>query len=79
MEEKISSSKLTKKQLKIMKHTISGPNRNWFATGFDTDDSIEFEKLVISGLATKESAPSFSIDEVLYRLTPAGLKIIKER
>lgn len=67
---------LTKHQIAIMKHTISGPDRNWFGTGFDTKDSEEFEKLVIAGLATKENPPSWMGDDVIYRLTTAGKRAI---
>jgi len=63
---------LTKKQIRLMQHTVSGHNRNWFGTGFDTDDSAEFEKLVTAGLATSEKPPAWMGDEVIYRLTPAG-------
>lgn len=63
--------KLTKKQIELMKHTISGQNRNWFGTS-PGKDADEFEKLVSLGLAIKEKPPSWMGDDVLYRLTTAG-------
>ena len=68
---------LTKNQIAIMKHTISGSNRNWFGTSFNCQDSEDFEKLVDAGLATKEAPPSWMGDDVIYRLTDKGRKLIK--
>lgn len=65
-------SELTDYQKELMRHTVSGPNRNWFGTDLKCKDSIEFEKLVSLGLATSETPPSWMGDEVIYRLTPAG-------
>ena len=67
---------LTKNQIDLMKHTISGHDRNWFGTKYRTLDSAEFEKLVELGLATKEKAQAWMGDEVIYRLTTAGKKAI---
>lgn len=67
---------LTKNQKAIMKHTISGPNRNWFGTSYKTQDSDDFEKLVLQGFATKEEPPEWMGDDVIYRLTNAGKKLI---
>lgn len=64
--------KLTRKQLALMAHTVSGSNRNWFGTSLNCYDSLEFEKLVEAGLATKETPPSWMGDEVIYRLTRKG-------
>ena len=47
--------KITEAQKDLMKHTISGQNRNWFGTSFDCKDSKEFEQLVDAGYATKET------------------------
>ena len=71
---------LTKNQIDLMQHTISGPGRNWFGTSFNTDNSAEFEKLVKLDLATKETPPSWMGDDVIYRLTQKGKnKIITSR
>jgi len=67
---------ITDYQRGLMEHTISGPNRNWFGTGYGCKDSDEFEKLVESGYATKEEALSWMGDDVIYRLTSAGKKAI---
>ena len=63
---------ITEPQRKLMEHTISGPDRNWFATGYDCEDSIEFDKLVELGFATTQKAPSWMGDDVIYRLTSEG-------
>ena len=63
---------ITDYQKKIMRHTISGPHRNWFGTGKDCKDSLEFGKLVVAGFATAEKPPSWMGDEVIYRLTQKG-------
>lgn len=60
-----------------MLHTVSSPNRNWFGTGFDTEDSVEFEKLIKLGFATKEISPKWMGDDVIYRLTEAGRQELK--
>lgn len=67
---------LTKNQISLMEHTISGRHRNWFGTDYGMSDSDEFEKLVKLGFATKENPPSWMGDEVIYRLTVAGRKAI---
>jgi hypothetical protein len=72
METIEKPKEITILQAALMAHTISGSNRNWFATSFNTQDSIEFEKLVEMGLATKEDAASWMGDDVIYRLTPEG-------
>jgi hypothetical protein len=63
---------LTKNQIALMEHTISGPDRNWFAIGLGNSDSDEFEKLVGMGLATSEKAAPWMGDDVIYRLTKEG-------
>jgi hypothetical protein len=63
---------LTKLHKDIMSHTVSDPNRNWFGTNYGCADSDAFEELVEAGLATKSPAPSWSGDDVIYRLTPEG-------
>ena len=68
---------ITDYQRKIMEHTISGPNRNWFGTSWNCKDSTEFEKLVECGLATKEMPPAWMGDDVIYRLTAEGKKALK--
>lgn len=68
--------KLTDKQIKLMRHTTSDPNRNWFGTGFGNEDSKEFEKLIISGHAKKSVPPSWVINEVVYHLTKKGKEAI---
>ena len=65
---------LTKLQVDLMKHTISGASRNWFVTGYNTEDSKEFEKLITLGLAKKKVAPSWSNDVVTYGLTGKGVE-----
>lgn len=70
------SEEITKYQKDLMSHTISGPDRNWFGTSFDCKDSIEFEKLVNAGYATRETPPSWMGDDVIYRLTKKGKDII---
>ena len=40
---------LTKKHKALMRHTISGHDRNWFGTSFASDDSSLFEDLVTMG------------------------------
>ncbi len=69
---------LLKYHIGLIEHTMSGPNRNWFATGYDGRDSEEFEKLVEAGYATKEAAPSWTCDEVIYRITAEGKKALSE-
>ena len=76
-KEKERLMELTNNQIAIMKHCISGPNRNWFGTSFNCKDSKDFEKLVDAGLATKESPPAWMGDDVIYRLTDKGRKSIK--
>jgi len=71
--------KLSIKQIKLMEHTISDPNRNWFATGYNCDDSNEFEKIVDAGYATKHPAPSWTGDDVIYCLTKEGKEKIQPR
>lgn len=68
---------LTKNQINIMKHTISGLNRNWFGTSYGTDDSRDFEKLIKYKFATKEKPPSWMGDDVIYRLTKHGKAIVQ--
>ena len=63
---------LSENQISLMQHTVSGIDRNWFATGFDTKDSDEFEKLVMAGFATKEIPSIWMGDDVIYRLAEAG-------
>jgi len=67
---------ITKFQRGLMEHTIGEPNRNWFATSFNCKDSIEFEKLVDAGYATKQNAASWMGDDVIYHLTPDGKKAL---
>ena len=62
-----------------MEHTISGPDRNWFGTGYDCEDSREFEKLVKDGYATSEKPPAWMGDDVIYRLTKKGKDFINPR
>lgn len=65
---------LTKKQIELMKFTISEPGRNWFATNYNNEDSGEFEKLVKAGYATKQPARKWMGDDVIYRLTTKGIE-----
>lgn len=65
-------SELTEYQIKLMKHTVSEPNRNWFGTDKNGKDGIEFEKLVEIGYATSEVAASWMGDDTIYRLTKEG-------
>jgi hypothetical protein len=69
---------ITEYQRQLMKHTVSGPNRNWFGTGFNCKDSVEFEKLVVLELATKETPPAWMGDDVIYRLTQKGKELISK-
>lgn len=68
--------KLNKNQIAIMKHTIKNPGRNWFSTGYKDHDSIDFEKLVKEGYATKQTAPDWTCDDVIYSLTKEGIERI---
>ena len=70
--------KITKHQKDIMEHAISGPNRNWFGTDLKCRDSIEFQKMVEAGYATKETPPKWMGDELIYRVTKEGRKAISE-
>jgi hypothetical protein len=63
---------ITDKQRKLMEHTISGPDRNWFGTSLNSDDAKEFRELVDEGYATAEKPPAWMGDEVIYRLTKIG-------
>ncbi len=69
---------ITDYQRQIMEHAVSGPNRNWFGTDFNCKDSNEFEKLVENGLATKEKAPTWCGDDVIYRLTSEGKTALRD-
>jgi len=69
---------ITNFQRSLMEHTISDPGRNWFGTSFDCEDSVEFEKLVLAGYASKETPPSWMGDDVIYRLTPEGRRALEE-
>ena len=69
---------LTKYEERLMMHTISGENRNWYATGYGNPDAKAFDRLVELGLATSEPAPEWAIDEVVYRLTSAGYAAINQ-
>jgi len=69
---------ITKLQKGLMEHTISEPNRNWFATSLNCENSVEFEKLVLVGYATKEVPPSWMGDDVIYRLTHKGKEALNE-
>ena len=70
--------KLSKQQIGLMEHTISGPNRNWFATNKETSDSKIFKVLVEQGLATSEKPPEWIGDDVIYRLTKKGKEALNE-
>ena len=67
---------ITKHQKELMKHTVSGPNRNWFATNYWGKDSDNFELLIADGYARKQGAPSWSGDDVIYSLTDKGKEYI---
>jgi len=67
---------ITKLQRELMKHTISGPDRNWFATDEGYKDADAFDELVGMGLATKEKAPEWCGDDVIYRLTKEGKAVL---
>ena len=67
---------VTDYQKRLMEHTVSGPNRNWFGTDKAGKDGQEFDKLVELGYATAENAPSWSGDDVMYRLTPEGKAVL---
>lgn len=64
--------KITKYQEGLMKHTIKETGRNFFGTSFNTKDSLEFEKLVEAGYATKREAADWMGDDVIYYLTEKG-------
>ena len=68
---------LTKNKIGLMLHTVSGPNRNWFGTSYGCHDSDEFEELVKEGYATKQNAPTWMGDDVVYFLTDKGKEAIK--
>jgi len=70
---------ITKKQQGLMKHAISGPDRNWFATSLNCSDSDEFEKLVNIGYAIKKKASSWMGDDVIYRLTKEGKEAVNAK
>ncbi len=67
---------ITDYQKRLMEHTISGPNRNWFGTDKACKDGQEFDKLVEMGYATAETPPSWMGDDVIYRLTPEGKAVL---
>ena len=70
-----------KYQNELMQHTIglsNGEDRNWFGTGSKGKDAIEFDKLVIGGLAIRVPAPSWSGDDVIYHLTDKGKQVAKD-
>ncbi len=69
---------ITENQRKLMQHTISGPGRNWFATGYDSEDSLEFEKLVKLDFAVSQKAPCWTCDDVVYQLTSEGMQQLKD-
>ena len=72
---------LKQNQKELMWHTIGlgrGGNRNFFWTSLGNKDSIEFEKLVESGLAGKRTPPAWMGDEVIYFLTDAGIESAEE-
>ncbi len=80
MQAKVMNKlKLTKNQIKIMKHAISGPCRNWFGTDKDSRDGKEFEILVCAGYATKQKGPSWCGDETIYRLTEKGKEALRRK
>lgn len=70
---------ITEYQRKLMEHTISDPDRNWFATGYNNKDSVEFEKLVKLGFATSQPAAEWMVDDVIYRLTRKGIEELNGR
>lgn len=63
--------KVTSEQKELMVHTMKG-GRNFFGTNYCCRDATEFDKLVEGGLATKEDAPIWSGDDVIYRLNEDG-------
>ena len=63
---------VNKKQLDLMKHTVNGPGRNWFATSKNCNDAVEFDKIVKMGFATSCKAASWMGDDVIYSLTKDG-------
>lgn len=69
---------ITKIQRDLMKHTISGYDRNWFGTTFDSDNAKEFDKLAKIGLVTSSKPPSWMGDDIIYRLTDEGKKELKK-
>jgi hypothetical protein len=69
--------KITKYQKAIMKHAISEPNRNWFGTLKNSRNSVEFEKLVGAGYATRKVTEPWMGDEVIYRITKEGRKALE--
>lgn len=68
-----SDVEITKLQKNLMDHTMSDRGRNWFGTDMNGSDAKAFADLVEKGLATVESAPEWSGDDVIYSLTPAGI------
>jgi hypothetical protein len=68
---------ITDKQKKLIEHTISGPDRNWFGTSLHCNDSLEFKILCQEGFATAETPPKWMGDEVIYRLTDKGKEYLK--
>jgi hypothetical protein len=65
-------------ELEIMRHTISGPNRNWFGTSEKSKDCAPFDRLCGLGLATKSPAPSFWGDDFVFSLTEKGREMVIE-
>ena len=66
------------KQLNLMLHTVGvGFYRNYFSTSEADKDGVEFEKLIVLGLADKSPAPAWSGDGVIYFLTDIGIQFLK--
>lgn len=77
----LSEMMTTDYQDRLMQHACGLSNnekRNWFGTGSNSRDGIEFEKLVNKGLAIKRSSPSWSGDDVIFSLTDKGLAVAAE-
>ena len=76
LDELSTIPRLTKRQLEVMTHTVSSPDRNWFGTSYDCQDAVIFGELISRGLATAETAPDWMGDDVIFRLTDKGKEAV---
>lgn len=73
----MNNSDINKFQFGLMKHTTSGPKRNWFGTCEGEKDCSAFNDLVEKGYALKRDAPSFWVDDWVFSLTENGIKALE--